>query len=66
MKKLTDKMKYKIHPDGFAVIYAKRKGESVFVPAFVCHLSCIEPIKAANSLRVENVVLRPYSAEHHA
>lgn len=60
MKKLTDKTKYKIHEDGYAVIYACVKGTTKFVPAFTCHASCIDLIKAANSLQVDNVILKPY------
>jgi hypothetical protein len=60
MKKLTSKTKYSYHEDGHAIIYACLKGTTKFVPAFVCHPSCIPLIQAANNLVVENVVLKPY------
>lgn len=60
MKTLTTKTKYSYHEDGHAIIYACLKGTTKFVPAFVCHSSCIPLIKAANSIDVENVVLKPY------
>lgn len=65
MKKLTDRTKYEIR-DGHAVIFACIKGTTKFIPAFVCHTSCISLIQKANSLEVSNVVLKPYNAEFHA
>jgi len=65
MKKLTDKTKYELR-DGHAVIFACLKGTTKFVPAFVCHTSCISVIQAANSIRADNVVLKPYQEEFHS
>jgi hypothetical protein len=60
MRKLTAKTKYKYHEDGYAIIYACRKGTTKFVPAFTCHESCIPLILKAQSFDLENVVLKPY------
>ena len=65
MKKLTDRTKSEIR-DGHAVIFACLKGTTKFVPAFVCHTSCISVIQAANSLQADNVVLKIYNPEFHA
>jgi len=63
MRKLTAKTKYSYHADGYAIIYACLKGTTKFIPAFVCHESCIPLIIAAKSLQVENVVLKPFVKE---
>lgn len=60
MRKLTDKTKYKYTEDNGAVVYACLKGTTKFVPAFICHASCIPLIINANSFNVDGVILKPY------
>lgn len=59
MKKLTDKTKYDIHEDGYAIIYAKKKGEDKWSIFGTCHSSCIPLIKKANKLFTDNVFISP-------
>lgn len=59
MRKLTDNTWFK-YKEGHAVIYAKRKDNGQRVAAFTCHESCIPLIQKANSLSLDNVVLRPF------
>lgn len=57
MKKLTEKTKYEMHPDGHAVIYLRRKDTGKFEAVYTCHASCIPVIQAAKSIWAEGVVL---------
>ena len=44
MKKINEKLRYSID-DGFATLYARRKGESNFTRFATCHIASVEFIR---------------------
>ncbi|MCP1117020.1 hypothetical protein [Robbsia andropogonis] len=55
MKKLTEKIKYKM-VDGHAELYARRKGEMSFSLLGTCHASCIDVIQRNGDAGLKEVI----------
>lgn len=63
MRKLIGKWKYSIGEDCKATIYGCLKGTAKYIPAFICHSSCIDVIIKDGNFNNPNVVLKPINKE---
>lgn len=60
MKKLTDKIKYEITPDGDAVLFLRRKDTQKWEAVASCHISVLRALRCGMSIHTaqENGLLK--------
>jgi len=52
MKKISDVLKYEINEENDVILYAFHKKQETWINVASCHLSCLEFIKKAGSLKM--------------